>query len=90
MLQMTREYLGDRDHIATSVAAFLDQLCAEQLAIVAGGEDSTAANATESTSGAASAPFVDPVLQRYTDMETLLLADPIHEVDEGTGWPNVK
>ena len=25
-------------------------------------------------------------LQRYTDLEVMLLADPIHEVDE-TGWP---
>lgn len=32
--------------------------------------------------------FVIPVLEKYTDMEELLLLDPIHEVDE-TGWPNM-
>jgi hypothetical protein len=26
-------------------------------------------------------------LHKYTDMEELLLLDPIHDVDE-TGWPN--
>lgn len=34
-------------------------------------------------------PFTVPVLQRYTDMQELLLLDPIHEVDEA-GWPCVK
>lgn len=31
--------------------------------------------------------FETPVLEKYTDMEALLMLDPIHEVDE-TGWPN--
>jgi hypothetical protein len=30
-----------------------------------------------------------PVLQKYTDMEELLLLDPIHDVDEA-GWPVTK
>jgi len=37
----------------------------------------------------ADAPFVLPVLERYTDMQELLLIDPIHDVDE-TGWPRRK
>jgi hypothetical protein len=32
--------------------------------------------------------FEIPALEKYTDMEELLLLDPIHEVDE-TGWPNI-
>ena len=35
------------------------------------------------------APFVAPALNKHTDMQDLLLLDPIHEVDE-TGWPSVK
>ncbi len=34
-------------------------------------------------------PFEAPVLNKYTDMQELLLLDPIHDVDEG-GWPRVK
>lgn len=34
-------------------------------------------------------PFSPPILQKYDDMQDLLLLDPIHEVDE-VGWPNVK
>ena len=33
--------------------------------------------------------FEAPVLQKYSDMQELLLLDPIHEVDE-TGWPAPK
>jgi hypothetical protein len=31
-------------------------------------------------------PFVEPKVEKYTDMEDLLLLDPIHDVQE-TGWP---
>ena len=33
--------------------------------------------------------FSEPLLEKYTDMQELLLLDPIHDVEE-TGWPNVK
>jgi hypothetical protein len=33
--------------------------------------------------------FQVPIIHKYTDMQNLLLLDPIHEVDE-TGWPNIK
>ena len=33
--------------------------------------------------------YVRPVLNKYTDMQQLLLADPLHEVQE-TGWPHTK
>jgi hypothetical protein len=32
------------------------------------------------------ATFIAPVLAVYTDMQDLLLLDPIHDVDE-IGWP---
>jgi hypothetical protein len=32
-------------------------------------------------------PYVPPELSTYTDMQELLLLDPIHEVDE-SGWPS--
>jgi hypothetical protein len=30
---------------------------------------------------------VGPVLEKYTDMQHLILLDPVHEVDAGQGWP---
>ena len=34
-------------------------------------------------------PFGAPILNRYNDMQELLLLDPIHDVDE-SGWPNIQ
>ena len=36
--------------------------------------------------GGAGGPFTRPTITVYSDMEDLLLLDPIHDVDE-TGWP---
>jgi Coenzyme PQQ synthesis protein D (PqqD) len=33
-------------------------------------------------------PFLVPVLDKFTDMEAMLLLDPVHDVDEA-GWPHV-
>lgn len=35
------------------------------------------------------AEFSPPLLEAYTDMQEMLLLDPIHEVEE-TGWPHKK
>jgi Coenzyme PQQ synthesis protein D (PqqD) len=35
----------------------------------------------------AKSPFPAPEIERFTDMQELLLLDPIHEVDEA-GWPH--
>ncbi|MGZ8248882.1 PqqD family protein [Methylomagnum sp.] len=81
-------FAGERDNIAATVQRFVEQLHAEQLVSVTAAE---AGPAVESAEPAADAPaFAEPVLQKYTDMEALLLVDPIHEVDEEAGWPQVK
>lgn len=38
---------------------------------------------------AESATFEEPVLNKYTDMEELLLLDPVHDVEEA-GWPHAR
>ena len=39
-----------------------------------------------STNGHEKPSFNAPALQKYSDMQELLLLDPIHDVDEA-GWP---
>ncbi len=34
-------------------------------------------------------PYSTPVVEKYTDMEELILLDPVHEVD-AVGWPTPK
>jgi hypothetical protein len=38
---------------------------------------------------AAAAITAAPVLEKYTDMQELLLLDPIHDVEEA-GWPKAR
>lgn len=33
-------------------------------------------------------PFSIPASQKFTEMQELLLVDPIHEVDPQAGWPH--
>lgn len=67
------------------VRDLLDLLLEEQLIVPAtnDGADRPASAFFEGFDGA----YAPPQLSKYTDMEQLLLLDPIHEVDE-TGWPN--
>lgn len=71
--------------IAAAVAGFLDHLAAESLIVAS--EVATAA-APPSPPGSERTPFVAPELQVFTDMQDLLLFDPIHEVSPA-GWPHV-
>jgi len=74
-------YTGDTDAIAQAVTAFVDQLVAEGLVVVA---EAPSANTVPDlgTPG----PFVTPTLNRYADLQDLLVLDPIHDTDEA-GWP---
>ena len=67
-----------------AVERLASEFLAEQLIVPARGD--SAAPPVAAPSGAA---FADPVLQKYTDMEDLLLLDPIHEVSE-EGWPTMR
>ena len=80
-------YAGDREEISSGIYRLLDRLQEEQLIVPLDGEGN--GGNTELTEGFAASgeAFTAPVLSKYTDMEQLLLLDPIHDVDE-TGWPN--
>jgi len=68
------------DHTA-AIQTFIDQLVAEKLIVARG--DKPVESVTPS---ADTGEFTAPSLENYTDMQDLLMLDPIHEVDV-TGWP---
>jgi len=74
--------------VEPDVQGFVQQLCAEGLLVEAPG---AAAPPTASASGSLdkTGAFVPPTLQKFTDMEDLLLLDPVHEVSPERGWPHV-
>ena len=78
-------YTVDSAQAAAAVAALRAALATEDLVREAG----PVAAQTAGPNNGQRKPFVTPVLQKHTDMQDLLLLDPIHEVDE-TGWPSMK
>jgi Coenzyme PQQ synthesis protein D (PqqD) len=65
------------DDVRPDVSAFVAELTSEGLLITVDGD-------AAAPPGPGRVPLV---LNRYTDMQDLIVLDPIHEVDE-TGWPN--
>jgi len=82
---LATQYAMDASALLPVVAAFTEQLLAEELIVPAGEE--TGMSASPSLPANGHAPFAPPVLKKFTDMADLLLVDPIHEVDE-RGWPH--
>jgi hypothetical protein len=75
---------GDPAEIRSAVEAFIRELEEQQLiAPTEAGSPNGAglAPATDPT------PFVTPKLETYTDMQDIILLDPVHKVD-GRGWPH--
>jgi len=87
-----RRYQGGGTEIEKSVHQFLANLEKENIISIyreSKGENADPIKATEGEPNAEKPKFEAPVLNTYTDMQELLLLDPIHEVDEN-GWPNIK
>jgi Coenzyme PQQ synthesis protein D (PqqD) len=74
----------DADEAASDVRELLAKLVDEQLAVPAEG---VAGEGAPPEPEPAPVPYAAPVINKYTDMQELLLLDPVHEVDE-TGWPS--
>ena len=86
---MARRYEGEQAHIAQAVKQLLDELEQENLIVPDGvGEPEVLAEAIDAAPEGRKQALATPTLQKYTDMQELLLLDPIHDVDE-TGWPNL-
>lgn len=68
---------------ADAVAGLVEELSAQELIVPGDGAAAAPVAAPNGSRG----EWTDPKLTTYTDMQELLLLDPIHEVDE-SGWPN--
>ena len=81
-------YHGDGTEIDRSVQELLAQLQLENLIVPVDAADEALdlSQVTPANNNHDKAAFNPPVLHRYSDMQELLLLDPIHDVDD-TGWP---
>ena len=88
---MTARYQGERDTIERAVNQLLDELREEELIVAddANGKLPSNDNVAGTTKPEASprAEFRTPIFEKFTDMQELILLDPIHQVDEA-GWPS--
>lgn len=82
----------DEPALPAQVTAFVDELSQERL-VVSSAPGSAANGDGEGQDGTAAGtadpgPWSAPSLARFTDMQDLLVLDPVHEVDD-RGWPHL-
>jgi hypothetical protein len=87
---LAQKYNAEAGNIEAAVNRFIEELQQENL-IVPDVSDSTRTfpGTVDSEISSVKQAFTPPVLNKYSDMQGLLVLDPIHEVDD-TGWPNAK
>lgn len=84
---LERRYIGGAGEIGPAVENLLEELAAAELIAAEEGDGGVAAPALEAPAIVERGPFVVPVLTAYTDMQDIILLDPVHEVDP-RGWPH--
>ena len=83
---LERTYDADRSAIERAVDEFIAQLEEGGLLVEASGP---AAEASDIAIGnGTKLPFEPPAVECYTDLQDLLLLDPVHEVSAEKGWPH--
>lgn len=85
--RLSKRYEGDRNDVQTGVEAFLGTLEQEQL--VAKLEESRPLETAVSYDDPADRAYAAPNLEKYTDMQDIILLDPVHQVDD-RGWPHAQ
>lgn len=88
ILSAIKQHYDSKD-VDETVKKFIDTLLQDNIIVrnESVTNDNKVLNLVSSLNGMSNATsFQPPVLEKYTDMQELLLLDPIHEVDE-QGWP---
>lgn len=79
---LSGHFPGQASEIPTLVEEFVGKLLAENLILESSKGDSSVQKLPIVTGGV----FKRPVIDRFDDLQELLLLDPVHDVDQ-TGWP---
>jgi hypothetical protein len=87
--ELGRRYEAAEEDIRRGVEDLLEQMSAEELVVPCDDDDSvTIGAAPPAPTSSRRAPFRAPRLEKFTDMQDLILLDPVHEVDS-RGWPHL-
>lgn len=82
---LAARFIGEAGEIEAAVARLVDELQAEQILVESPPRD--AQPSTPPAEAVERRPFVAPKLAKFTDMQDIILLDPVHEVD-ARGWPH--
>ena len=86
--QLSLRYEADGAELDAAIARIIDELQREELIVSAPDENGASSAATPVPEAPAErAPFEQPTLSKFTDMQDIILLDPVHEVD-ARGWPH--
>jgi hypothetical protein len=83
-----RVFVPGTAQLATDIENLLAELVREQL-IVLDSRPSHTAKAPPKENSVERRSYIAPLMEKFTDMEAMLLLDPIHQVD-ASGWPSTK
>lgn len=89
---ISENYNIDKDEVHESIEELTNELISEGLIVNSKNNekfDKEAINLV-SLENNKNPEYKKPSLEKYTDMQDLLLLDPIHEVDDESGWPTPK
>jgi hypothetical protein len=81
---LTAAYEVESNQAVLDLTAFLDQLLQEDLV-----QEAPAAEATPSPAPTPRKTYPGLKLEKFADLQYLLMIDPVHEVDQH-GWPRAK
>jgi hypothetical protein len=81
--RLERAYEAPTGEIAAAVEGFLQELERERLIAAADGSPSPPPELVPEERG----PFEPPQLEKYEDLQDIILLDPVHMVDD-RGWPH--
>src|SRR5262245_38831237 len=84
-----RRFDAAPEALDAAAGTLVDALLAESLVVPKSGAHPPAADGVPAASPAPPPPLAPPRLEVFTDLEDLLLLDPIHDIDE-SGWPHAK
>lgn len=85
--ELVERFGADPTAAERDIAALIDRLVDECLIVPLDGAAPSANGGPSGHGVDAGLPYEPPVLNKHSDMQELLLLDPIHEVDEA-GWPS--
>jgi Coenzyme PQQ synthesis protein D (PqqD) len=87
--ELRRRYDASEDQTAAAVKSLVGELERESLIRIDDGEGEAAELPMFENGAGPRLPFEPPSLEKHTDMQDLILLDPVHEVG-AEGWPQPK